>query len=289
MKIVERQVGKYRMLLSAKGGGIHKTLRGIGTKKEREPELLYILRTEIKNKMTCMDIGANIGYVTLLMADLVGSKGRVYAVEPDPANFKLLKANIKLNSFKDRVLCYDIAMHDNIGKVNFYAGKNASNLGSLVSHKKSVNEAIEVKCDTMDNFFKDKQPPELIKMDLEGGEVGVFAGMYGMVKAKDFPCKIVMELHPQFYPKEKGLEYWMRKFFNKGFKVKLVISAAVPQPDLFIKWGYGPIRVIRGKGFYDSFIEEHAIIASCQVNKQWMERKQRYSPKIARYIFIERS
>lgn len=289
MKLVERQVGKYKMLLSAKGGGIHKTLRGIGTKKEREPELLYILRAEIKKGMVCMDIGANIGYITLLMADLIGSKGRVYAVEPDPNNFKLLKANMKLNGFKDRVLCYDLAIHDKVGQVAFYSGINASNLGSLISHKKAVNKPIKVKCDTMDNFFRDKQPPELIKMDLEGGEVGVFAGMYGMIKAKDFPCKIIMELHPQFYPKEKGLEYWMKKFFKVGFKVKLVISAAVPQPDLFIKWGYKPIRVIRGKGFYNKFKESHAIIAACRVNKQWMERKKRFSPKIARYIFIERS
>ena len=53
-----------------------------------------------------MDLGANIGYITLLMAELVGPNGRIYAIEPDPSNFELLKAgNIKpyVGSFDEKL------------------------------------------------------------------------------------------------------------------------------------------------------------------------------------------
>ena len=291
MKLVKRKVGKYIMMLDSKAGGIQKTLRGIGTKKKREPELLFTLEKNIKPGMTVMDLGANVGYVSLLMASLVGPKGKLYAVEPDPKNFELLQMNIKLNKFKDRTVCYEMAMSDIVGESNFYVGRNASNLGSLIKHKKSVQKPTKVKCDTITHFFeKTGGFPDLIKMDLEGGEVQVFAGMYDLMKAKNFPCKIIMELHPQFYPKKKGLEYWMKKYFSEcGFTTELIISAAVPIPDKFKKWGYTkPSRIIRNKGFYENFKNKHALIASCRVNIQPRPGNRLDSPKIARYILISR-
>jgi len=291
MKLVKKKVGKYVMMLNAKAGGIQKTLRGIGTKKRREPELLFVLEQQIKPKMTVMDLGANVGYVSLLMASLIGPKGKLYAVEPDPSNFKLLQMNIELNKFKDRTVCYEAAMADTIGEVDFYVGRNASNPGSLIKHKKAVHKPKKVKCDTITNFFEKRgEFPDLIKMDLEGGEVQVFAGMYDLMKTKEFPCKIIMELHPKFYPKEKGLEYWMQKYFSEcGFTTELVISAAVPVPDKFKKWGYTkPSRVIRNKGFYENFSNKHALVAACRVNIQPRPGRKAPSPKIARYIMISR-
>jgi len=291
MKLVKKKVGKYVMMLSAKGGGIQKSLRRIGTKKRREPELLFVLEQNIKPKMTVMDLGANVGYVSLLMASLVGPNGKLYAVEPDPVNFKLLQMNMELNKFKDRTVLYEAAMSDTIGKVNFYIGKNASNCGSLIKHRRTIHKPKEVVCDTVTNFFEKRGGfPDLIKMDLEGGEVPVFAGMYDLMKTKEFPCKIIMELHPKFYPKKKGLEYWMKKYFSEcGFTTELIISAGVPFPDKFQEWGYKkPSRVIRNKGFYKNFSNEHALIAACRVNIQPRPGRKEPSPKIARYILISR-
>jgi len=291
MKIIKKKVGNYMMMLNEKGGGVQKTLRGLGIRKRREPELLVVLEKNIKPGMTVMDLGANVGYVSLLMASLVGSKGKLYAIEPDPANFKLLLMNIELNKFKGRTVCCEIAMSDTIGEVNFYAGMRASNLGSLIKHGKTVQKPQKVKCDTMTNFFEKRgEFPEFIKMDLEGGEVQVLAGMYNIMKTKEFPCKIIMELHPKFYPKVKGLEYWMKKYFSEcGFAPELIISAAVPFPDKFRKWGYKkPSLVIRNKGFYENFSNEHALIAACRVNIQPRPGRKEPSPKIARYIMITR-
>jgi len=292
VKSITRQVGPFKMKIMKKGGGINKTLRGIGKKKRREPELLFLLEKEIKSlegKHVLVDVGANIGYVSLHMASWMNKNGKIFCIEPDPRNFELLIQNMKINGFDKVSFSEEMAMANHTGEIEFYMGSNASNLGSLYKHKKSVDKPIKVKCDTMTNYFKEKKVfPNLIKMDLEGGEVQVMEGMFQLVKENNFPCKIIMELHPQFYPKKKGLEYWMNGYFKLGFKPKIIISAAGPQPDKFKEWGYEPFKIIRGKGFYNTFSNEHAIIASCRVNKQLMPGKGRYSPKIARYIFIER-
>ena len=98
------QVGKHRMQLEKNAGGIQKSLRGMHKHgKEREPALIHILREEVKQGMVCMDLGANVGYITLLLCDLVGENGKVFAVEPDPKNYKLLNRNVSLNLYRERV------------------------------------------------------------------------------------------------------------------------------------------------------------------------------------------
>jgi hypothetical protein len=126
-------------------------------------------------------------------------------------------------------------------------------------------------------------------MDIEGHEVEVLEGMYDLVKNKQFNCKIVMELHPVHYSEDHSLEYWMKKFLECGFKTKYVISAGVIEPDLFKEWGYKPIESFKSnRGLYDNFSDEHMLKACCYINKQWMPSKNKYSPKIARFVMIER-
>jgi len=289
MKYVERKVGNHIMKIDAIGGGINQTLRD-KPNKEREPELLYILREEIKPEMVCMDLGANIGYVTLLMAERVGPKGLIHAVEPDPANFKLLNMNIDINKYSKIVKSELIAISDKSGEIDFFVGKNASNLGSINKHKKTLSSPIKVKTESLTNYFKGKIFPNLIKMDIEGAEILVLKGMYERAKEDSFPCKIVMELHPDFYPKKEGLDFWLKKFFDINFNPKYVVSAGVIHPDKFKKWGYTPVKSFASnRGLYNGFSKEHTIEACCFENKQWMPSKKKYSSKIARFLMIERN
>jgi FkbM family methyltransferase len=62
------------------------------------------LKKIIKKGDTVIDVGANIGYYTLLFSKLVGKEGKIYAYEPLPENFKLLKKNIFINKYKNIVL-----------------------------------------------------------------------------------------------------------------------------------------------------------------------------------------
>lgn len=289
MRYVERQIGNYRMKINPSNGGIHSNLLKISrTGGEREPELLYTLRKELREGMVCMDLGANIGYVTLLMAEKIGKSGVIYAIEPDPVNIEFLKINLKLNNYLDRVTVYNIGMSNKSGKMDFYVGKS-SNLGGMTKSKNTSSTPMKVSVETLSNFCNKHAPPELIKMDIEGHEVEVLEGMYDIVVKDDFPCKIVMELHPTFYSEARSLEYWVRRFLERGFKTKYVISAAVEVPEKFKEWGYSPIKTFPTKrALYDDFSDEHMLIACCRLNEQWMPHKNKYSQKIARFVMIER-
>ena len=72
-----------------------------GIYEEFETELVS---KEISKNDVVVDIGANIGYYTLIFAKLVGENGKVFAFEPDPSNFALLKKNVELNGFRNVVL-----------------------------------------------------------------------------------------------------------------------------------------------------------------------------------------
>jgi len=103
MKYIDKKIGKYIMRVKRKEGGIHADLRKIseGKKKEREPELLNTIKNEVKPGNVCIDLGANIGYITLLLSDLVGKNGKIFAIEPEPENFNILNYNLNINKIKN--------------------------------------------------------------------------------------------------------------------------------------------------------------------------------------------
>ena len=69
-----------------------------------DPTETALVRKEIKRGDVVLDVGANVGYYTLIFAECVGETGKVFAFEPDPTNFALLKKNIEANGVKNVVL-----------------------------------------------------------------------------------------------------------------------------------------------------------------------------------------
>ena len=68
---------------------------------EYEGNETELVKREIKEGDLVIDVGANIGYYTLIFAKLVGEKGKVYAFEPEPRSFKLLKKNVEENKYQN--------------------------------------------------------------------------------------------------------------------------------------------------------------------------------------------
>jgi len=117
-----------------------------------------------------IDIGANIGTLTLTGARAVGSTGHVYAFEAHPTTARYLKSNIELNSF-DHITLFDIALSDKRGDVGF------SSLSS--DDQNCVEEAgasIKVKALPLDDAQVPSQEIALLKIDVEGYEKFVLIG-----------------------------------------------------------------------------------------------------------------
>lgn len=131
--------------------------------------------------MVVYDIGANIGYISLMAAKLVGKDGRVFAFEPLPANCERFRKNVALNGLQAVISLQQAAVIDRPGKITFMvhrSGAMGKAQGSL-GRDEEYMDRIEVDAIGLDDFiFHDRNPkPDLIKMDIEGGETLAVDGM----------------------------------------------------------------------------------------------------------------
>ncbi len=162
-----------------------------------EPEMQSALGELIKPGMTAYDVGANIGYVTLILAKLTGAHGKVYAFEALPDNVERLRRNVELNGFNDRVSIFPGAVAAGEGEVRFLvhsSGGMGKAAGSAGRNEQYLRE-ITVPGISLDEFVytQGNPPPQAVKMDIEGGEVMALPGMQ-RVLAEARPL-MLMELH----------------------------------------------------------------------------------------------
>jgi FkbM family methyltransferase len=174
--------------------------------------------------MNVIDVGANIGYYTLLAAKLIGEKGKVFAFEPEPRNYALLLRNIELNGYKN-VIPQQKAVSNKAGKVKLFLDRLEPGAHSLYKVRQSAKEAIAVDAISLDEFFAGKESPiDIIKIDVEGAEMAVLLGMPKIVKNND-NLKVFTEFWP---PGLQGSgfsaqEYWA-KLVEYGFKYIYLIN-----------------------------------------------------------------
>jgi FkbM family methyltransferase len=159
--------------------------------EEFETELF---KREVKRGDVVLDLGAHIGYYTLLAAKIVGEKGKVYAFEPDPGNYGLLKKNIEANGYKN-VIAVQKAISNKTEKGRlFLRGDGVSRRLYDANHKYSSIETETVK---LDDYFKDYDGKiNFIKMDIEGSEGNAVKGIIGLLK-RNGALKMIMEFRPE--------------------------------------------------------------------------------------------
>ena len=144
---------------------------------EYEPEVTRIFHELLKPGSTVVDVGANIGYYTLLGMYKVGDAGHVYSFEPDPVLSGVLSKNVRINKgSKCSVTILPMAVADFQGSASFYSdGTGVS--GSLYSSSWPAAHHI-VQVTTLDDFFRSQRWPrvDLIKIDAEGSELACLKG-----------------------------------------------------------------------------------------------------------------
>jgi len=181
-----------------------------------EPFEVKIVKEIIKNGDTVLDIGANIGYYTLIFGRLVGPSGKVIAFEPDPDNFAILKMNVKMNGYKNIILI-NKAVTDRTGKINLYISEK-NKADHVIYNTHEGRRSIEIEAIRLDNFFKnDNIKINLIKMDIQGAEGGVIRGISSLLHDN---IKIITEFYP--YGLElfgSNAEEFLNFFIKQGFKI----------------------------------------------------------------------
>ena len=145
----------------------------------------YIRQT--LNRGDCfVDVGANIGYLSLVAAATVGTKGAVYSFEPVSTTFKILEKNKSINDFSQLIL-HPFALGNNEEKKTIYTEKENRGGASISNQRSEHSEEIQVK--RLDDLNIDRTI-HLLKVDVEGFEWEVLKGAAEKIK-KDRPTLIV--------------------------------------------------------------------------------------------------
>ena len=146
-----------------------------------------IIKNNVKDGDNVIDLGANIGYFTLILAKLVGPTGKVFAFEPDPRNLALLKKNVEYNNYKNVIIVPKAVSNVN-DKCTLYTGQKTFGQNKIYKPKKTKTQKfIPIDSETvrLDDFFKTNDLLDkisFIKMDVEGAEFLALSGMKEILK-----------------------------------------------------------------------------------------------------------
>ena len=163
-----------------------------------EPLETNLVKKEIKKGNSVIDIGAFIGYYTLIFAKLVGENGTVFAFEPQDSSFSLTKKNLEINGYKNYVL----------------ENKLVSNKTEKVKFFSKWKDAIR-----LDDYFNFSKNIDFIKMDIEGAEALATDGMTRILE-ENSKIKLMTEFHPNELKKFGTTpEDYLEKLRSFGFKI----------------------------------------------------------------------
>ena len=182
---------------------------------KHETETRHQLQQLVKPGMIILDVGAHVGYYTRLCASLVGKKGRVIAFEPHPRTFQVLSKNVEN---VDNIHLFQVAVAETVGTAELYDYLMMSASGSLhydesmVDLQKSQLKAQDVAPRIANDFPMEKftvatspiddclasigvDKVDVIKMDIEGAEIGALRGMRKTIQ-QSANLALIMEYNP---------------------------------------------------------------------------------------------
>lgn len=234
---VIRKVNGYKMMLNSSKKGIHSDLLEAGI---REPLATKIVEKKTKPGEVVLEVGANIGYYTIMQSKIIGKSGRIYAIEPISDNLNYLRRNINLNNLKN-VEVHPIALREKNKKLEIFTFEEA-NLNSAIKWSDRNLGSETVVGMTMDSFLKGKRSPNWIRMDVEGYEWNILMGAKKSLKNKNLK-NLFIEVHFDLLPRKK-IEAIFKLLKENNFKIKYAVVE-----DKSISECRGPLKGLK-KFFY---------------------------------------
>lgn len=158
----------------------HDVQQGIG-----EPAVQQALQQHLRPGMTFYDLGANIGFFSLIAARLVGPSGRIVSFEADPEIAARLRENLADNNFTHAIV-EEKAVWSEPTRVSFARVDSSVSpdrgLGHVSTENSTVSNTIQVEAVSLDQYAASHPAPDFLKCDVEGAEVAVFHGAQNLLQ-----------------------------------------------------------------------------------------------------------
>jgi FkbM family methyltransferase len=143
---------------------------------------LNIIKKYLNRNDYFLDIGANIGLMSIYASKIIGDNGKVYSVEANPNTIAILEKNINLNKIKNiEILPFAVGSKMDRGKIYSNLNWNRGSASLVNIDKESISYDINII--PLDEYFKKIPPFKLIKIDIEGFELEALKGMKKLLKA----------------------------------------------------------------------------------------------------------
>ena len=188
-----------------------------------DQQMTEVIKSIITRGMVCLDIGAMIGYFTLIMARLVGEEGKIFAFEPEPHNFDLLVKNIAMNGY-DNITAAPKAISNKNEKTELFLDRINLGSHSLVTPGENTHtlgkDIIKVEAQTLDSLFRDYDGKiDFVKIDAGGAETAVLEGMENVIN-KNKDLMIITQFQPgPLVTFGSSPEEFLNKLLHHGFNL----------------------------------------------------------------------
>lgn len=216
---VVRKVQESFMFLDLRDTGISRELTIYGV---HEKNSTAAIKRILKPGMKILECGANIGYYAMLEARLVGSTGKIYAVEPSPKNIAWLTRNIAINNY-EQIEVIPGAFGAEKGTAPFYVDIR-SNLSSFVKRDDLTEfEVVDVEMMNIDSFMAlPDHDVDLIRMDVEGYETEILKGGEKTLMSDRAPKYFFIEVHCELLKKRGSGGFEIAKYLRQfGYEVDI--------------------------------------------------------------------
>lgn len=186
-----------------------------------EPHVSKLFRTHLKPGMRVLDIGANIGYFSLMSSSIVGHSGKVFSIEPNMNNCRLLQASKSINQF-DNIAIMQIAASDTASLLAMntsYSNGTTSGLSEEIDILMRSNTVPAFKIDSLKEF---DDGIDFIKIDVEGAEYKALLGAEQMLRK--FKPMIVSEFSPTAMPSISGVDglTYLQFLISLGYNLSVI-------------------------------------------------------------------
>ncbi|MBW4513995.1 MAG: FkbM family methyltransferase [Timaviella obliquedivisa GSE-PSE-MK23-08B] len=184
-----------------------------------EPAVTFAFARSIQPGWNCIDVGANHGYFSLLMASMVGKTGKVLALEPNTNLVQLIQQTLIVNGLTENVTVSSQAAADTNGEaVTLAVPKGQIGGASIVRQVGAGDDAIATETVTIDRLTADWEHVDFIKIDTEGAEESVWRGMRQTLQHNPHII-VVLEFGATRYPDGKA---FLQEILNEGFILRYI-------------------------------------------------------------------
>jgi FkbM family methyltransferase len=194
-----------------------------------------LFRELLKPGMVVVDVGANIGYFSLLASTLVGPNGRVHAFEPDPVNCGLLRKNVRMNHTSN-IKVVQAALSSNDEPIHLFLNSDNKGDHRIWEQSGESRTKITVTATTLDQYLKETATvPNFIKIDVQGAEGYVIEGMADTIVQNGMKY-LILEFWPEAMRKcQTDPKQVVQQISDAGFTIRVIADDILLGENVIVK------------------------------------------------------